>query len=264
MNRAKRFPYPENLSMVCSQFVDMMFKLVDINITGKSSNLVIPQDFKKAYSSKAYVYKVYEGLCIKYKESTVENIIKRLFLGGKVENIRYPVTNPLSFLKEPIKEYTDIIEEIQNILTPRPVIENILPFRFNKNGDLEVQLYKSLEDQYQDSHKLLLSYDENNIEGIKRELAHMFYINSVIEKRIRKMKKNDDEYKSLIDLRARVLNDFKKYFVEVGKLDKDFDFSEYYQHSDYNMNVIKIDNPTLKYSGQTIKRIVGTILRFKK
>jgi hypothetical protein len=263
-NRAKKFPYPENLAMVCSQFVDMMLKLVNIDITHKSSNLVIPQDFSRIKNNPA-VYKVYEGLCTTYKEDEVERRIKLLFVKGGPTNIKYPNNINISFVKESDESaYNAILEQIRDLLTPESIIEVTLPFRFNQQGELEINLYTSLEDQYQDSHKLLTSYDESNIEGIKKEIAHMFYINSVIERKIRKMKKSDDEYKQFIDLRARVINDFKTYFKVVCNIEKDFDFSEYYQHSEYNINVVKIDNTTLKYSGKTIKKVLGSILKFKK
>ena len=87
----------------------------------------------------------------------------------------------------------------------------------------------------------------------------MFYINSVIEKKIEKMKKADDDYKTLMDLRARVLNDFKKYFNYVAKEEKDFDFEEYFKHTDYYNGSLTIDNTTMKYSGMLIKKFLRSI-----
>ena len=60
------------------------------------------------------------------------------------------------------------------------------------------------------------------------------------------MKKDkQDEYKKLIDLRARVLNDFKKYLKIVLDSDKEFNFGDYYKNSEYYDSNIMIDKETL-------------------
>ena len=258
MNRAKEYPYPENLSLVCSQFVDTILKLVEIDITNKKSNLVIPQDFQISNNPK--VYKIYEGLATQYNEKKVERDIATLFYKGSVVNIKYNVPLKINFINnENANQYNNILSEMDYLLTPESILERRLPFRFNDKGDLTIDLAKSLEQQYQESHKLLESYDKSNIEGIKKELARMFYINSVIEKKIQKMKKADEEYKLLINLRARVLNDFKKYFSVVSKEEKNFDFEEYFKHTDYYNGSLTIDNTTMKYSGALIKKLLRTI-----
>ena len=78
---------PYNLSMVCSQFVDTILKLADINITNKSSNLVIPQDFEDI--SHPNVYKLYDGLARKYNELKVEGKIELMLNTSTPEDIRY-------------------------------------------------------------------------------------------------------------------------------------------------------------------------------
>lgn len=249
LRRSKEFPYPENMQLVCSQFVDTVLKLVDIDITNKPSNLVIPQDLA-AISVKPKVYKVYEGFCKNYNEKKVESDIRSLFERSAVQNIKY---------KEPIEiNFTEHCQALlEDLLTPEAVIiEKKLPIRFTKDGDLSIDLYKDLEQQYQESHKLLTGYTENSLDGIKHELAHLFYINSIIENKIKKMKKGDPKYKQLIDLRARVLNDFTKYFKMVTDKEPSFDFSRYYQKSDYYNGALTIDRTTMKYSGKLIKQFL--------
>ena len=85
-NKAKDNDY-YNLSLVCSQFVDTILKLVDINITNKSSNLVIPQDFEDISHPK--VYKLYNGLGRKYNELKVEAKIELMLNTSNVEDIKY-------------------------------------------------------------------------------------------------------------------------------------------------------------------------------
>lgn len=74
--------------MVCSQFVDHILKLCDIDITGKANNLVIPQDYATIASKNPKVYKIYEGFGKDYVDGKVENIIKDL-LDRNGSKIRY-------------------------------------------------------------------------------------------------------------------------------------------------------------------------------
>lgn len=75
-----------SLSLICSQFVDVVLKTADINITNKKSNLVIPQDF--AIKNNPRIYKLYEGLARKYDENKVEENIATLFNLGAVSGIK--------------------------------------------------------------------------------------------------------------------------------------------------------------------------------
>jgi hypothetical protein len=243
--------------------------MVNIDITGKTSNLVIPEDFKNAYNQRAYVYKVYEGLCTKYNASKVDSIIRKLLVGS-VENIKINTRDdddstdmPVrSFFKQSlVGEHRDILDSLSYILIPQKIIES--NFRFNDKGELEVNLYTDLENQYEESHKLLTSYEVDNIEGLKREVAHMFSINNSIEKVIRNKKSKDEEYDLLIALRVKVIEDFKLYLKEIKNIEKDFDFKDYYQSSEYNMNVKELDNISYKYSGDDIKKAVNAVMKFK-
>lgn len=66
---------PENLNLICSQFVDTILKLSKIDVSNKSSNLVIPQDFEDYQLKNPKLYKVYEGLARDYNEKRIEDII---------------------------------------------------------------------------------------------------------------------------------------------------------------------------------------------
>ena len=102
-------------------------------------------------------------------------------------------------------------------------------------------------------------YDETNIQGIKHELARLYYLNNVIEKKLKKIKKSDKDYKELIDLRARILNDFSTYFKLVKTIEKDFDFMEYMKSSEYYNKYLVVDGSTLKQSGSLIKKFINSI-----
>jgi hypothetical protein len=257
-----------NLSLVCSQFVDTLLKMCNIDITNKSSNLVIPQDFQNINNPK--VYKLYEGLAKEYNEKHIEELIYELFETKSRRTILY--SKLIDELEEncSIKTFdcitennkaNEILNEINNLLTPVAVIhERKAPIKISNDGNITIQLMKDLEKEYQEAHKLLTTYSEDNLEGIKEELARLFYLNSIIEKKLKKIDKDNKHYKELINLRSRILNDFKKYLKVVLKKEPDFNFTEYYQKSKYYDGEIEIDASTIGSLG----RILGKILRRKK
>lgn len=257
LNRAKETEFPQNIALVCSQFVDLVLKLSYINLFEKPNNLVLPQDFADIITAKRNpkVYRIYEGLGKEYSDARAERDMMVLFAKRKIENIRYPKAIKLDFQdivkKAKLKE---TFNKIDNLLTPDCVItERYIPIRISDKGDLHIEYKHDLEEMYQETHKLLTSYNEDNIEGIKHELAKLFAMNSDIEQQVKKMKKNDPSYKDLMNLRARILNDFKKYMKVVVTAEKDFDFGKYFKESEYYNKSISIHSSTLKYSGALIK-----------
>lgn len=91
---------PNNLSMVCSQFVDTVLKLCNIDLTHKSSNLVIPQDIANIKNPKVYI--LFDGLGKKYNETKIESKILLMLKSSNIEDIRY-------------SDFVDKISESNNI-----------------------------------------------------------------------------------------------------------------------------------------------------
>lgn len=265
INREKNDP--NDLALVCSQFVDTILKLANINITDKPTNLVIPQDFE-TISSNPKVFKLYEGLAKEYNKRQVDDLIYSLLYSYSLQELKYDELMKslsenrefqLMFSRTENTAANNILQEIQSLLTVDKIItERKMPFKFTDNGDLSINLSKSLEQEYQEAHKLLIGYSKDNLEGIKHELARLYFINFTIEKKIKKMKRDDTAYKSFIDLRARVLNDFKKYFKIVSEAESDFNFTNYFEKSEYYNGNIVIDNSVLKFSGDLIKKFLKT------
>lgn len=268
LNKFKDTSY--SLSMICSQFTDNMLKLVNIDLTGKPSNLVVPGDFDRVKNPKLFC--IFNDVMEKFKHSNIKKAIISIrkkhdpnniimvplkesienIFEGKFEYLSYRVTDNKS---------NNIINELRIMITPIPLIEaKRIPIGFDKTSNLYIDLPKDLEREYQESHRLLTSYSEDNVQGIKHQLARLFYINSIIEKKIKKMKKGDNSYKELIDLRARVINDFKKYFKIVQSIEPNFDFETYIKDSEYYDKTVIVDKHTLKYTGKTIKEIIKLMM----
>lgn len=246
-----------NLDLVCSQFVDLILKLAHIDLFTIPNNLVLPQDFVDlADKTKVKIFKIYEGLGKDYDDIIAEKNITALFAKKNPSDIRY--NNKEKLDTEAIKDilgFKETYDQLMELLTPTDIItERFIPLRISDNGDLHIEYKKDMEEQYQESHKLLTSYSKaKGYDGMKQELAHLFALNSDIERTIKKMKKNDESYKELVDLRARIINDFKKYMKEVLKADPGFDFGKYFKDSEYYNGSVSIHSSTLKYSGSLIR-----------
>lgn len=134
------------------------------------------------------------------------------------------------------------------------------PIEFDKEGNLIIYKARigslSFSDEISDSVQLLEAYrNASNIEGIKYELAKIWYINDCIEKKLKKRLTND-KYKELIDMRATCLNIFKLNLEFVMKAEKGFNFSDYYNSTPFSDNSIKITANTIKYTAKTITNMI--------
>lgn len=242
-----------DLNLICSQFVDHLFKLAHLDFTNKPSNLVVPKDL--AIIRNPTIYKVYEGLAKDYNPNKVKRFV------DKLSKVAAPA-------KSTVMEngvYTDdVLEEmhsmLQNILKPESIFTEVhVPIRFSEKGDLSIETYKSYEVRYQEIHNLLKT--NLSLDSRKEEVSKLWFINCKLIKKIQKIKKKkvSDSNKALIDkyikLRARVLNDFNTEMKKIMKEDPEFNFSKYYKYGDYNDGNITIDSNTLSGIGNAIQNL---------
>lgn len=221
-------PVTSNFAMFCSEFVDSMLKLINIDLTGKASGLVQPLDLVKTKNN--IVYKIYDGDMKDYDDSHIKNKLSRAYVDYKNKN------------KIPIKEAKHF------------------PIQFDSDGNLLIKNMKkiSYETEYAKSHKLLIIYSKsNNIEGMKYELSKLWFINNLIENKLfdKKAKLEKFNRRDLIKVRARILNDFNKYLKMVSRYDKKFNFTEYYNNTPFSDAVMIIHKDTLTGIGKLIKNI---------
>lgn len=210
-------------SMICSQFVDSILKMVNIDVTNKDSSLVVPGDFK--LSTDRRMYSVYEGRIDKYDKNKVDRIIAKV--SKKVPKA----------LKE-AKEF---------------------PASFDADGNLLIKNMKKMDyrHEFEKSHKLLKVYEkDNNIEGIKYELSKLWFINCELEKKIYQSNIGEDEKDKLYVLRSQLLNDFNKYLRVVQSNENGFNFTEYYNDTPFSDASYKIDKYTIQYGTKLIKNLI--------
>ena len=186
------------------------------------------------------------------KKDTLINIFKKVAHRHKCwweQDFYMDDWKELNYFKTHIGESVNILNEVKQF-----------PVEFDQDGNLII--YKArigsiaYGDEIDDSVKLLESYrNTNNIEGMKYELAKLWFINDSIEKKLKK-KLTNDQYKELIDHRATCLNVFKLNLEYVMKAEKGFNFSDYYNSTPFSDNSVKITANTLKYSMKAIASMI--------
>lgn len=128
------------------------------------------------------------------------------------------------------------------------------PVQFDKEGNLILKNIKKLdfEQEYANSHRLLKEYEKtDSYEPMKFELAKMQFFITLLEKRIFKNGKSNSINE--LKVRARFLNDFKKYLKIISTNEPSFNFTEYYEQTPFNDALIKVDKDTLKYGFKALK-----------
>lgn len=237
-------------NMVCSQFVDSMLKIANLDLTKKSSSLTTPKDlYSKMYKNKS-VYKVFDGAIEKYNPRKVNEFIHKVAIKAnrirefvELNNEKYATT----VLKQFIQPYSTIVETKE------------IPIQFDDEGNLLIQRRNELdfEAEFSKSHKLLVAYeDSDNIEGMKYELCKLWFMNQQIENKVFNKKTPKNEVKELHKARAKILNDFNKYIKLVCAHDKEFNFITYYNQTPFNDSTLKVRSSTLKYTTKYLKSIL--------
>lgn len=214
-----------DFKMICSEFVDNILKVCDIDIVDKASPLVTPNDFYRSAKTNKKIYKIYEGMVHNYKEKVIHNKLLRI-----------------SPEADPIKEAMEF------------------PVQFSTDGDLLIRKIGRIdyEEEYRNSHRLLQSYAKvANTDGIKYELSKLYFLNLMLERDI--YYKNDGKKESYMKCRARILNDFNTYLKMILNIEPSFNFDEYFKNSPFNYAITKINRSTLKYSIDIMKQLLSPI-----
>lgn len=242
-----------NLSMVCSQFVDSLFKLVNIDLTNKPSNLVTPANLVEVKNPT--VYKLYEGDAKGYDYKKIQSMVNKLAANAQPGRSTVYESAKSMYSDETVLE---IYKAIDRMLTAKCLFEDAIPIQIEDNGDLTISTYKNYELKYQEIHTLLKRID--SVETMKDELCKLWWLECKLEKKIQvaksKKKDKDPVVQDYYKLRSRVLNDFTKYSKKVMKNDPEFNFSEYYKNSSYYDGSVVVKRNTLKGISSFIQSIL--------
>lgn len=214
------------------------------------------RDYKKIYEGKSYDKKAIldwmsnvRYLSLEYTRTQSDELKQALLEFGWNPYMEFNSVNMT-------KAYNRANTIYHRSMTSKLLQEKSIGFEFDARGNLFVKNFlknKSYQSVYMESHRLLIEYDRaKNIEGMKYELAKMYYLNLKISEDLIKQDRTKKD-KELVKIRARVLNDFHKYLKVVLKNDKQFNFSNYYQRSEFCDDSFVITAPTLKHAGKYAK-----------
>ena len=224
VNRAKKSS--NDLNMICSQFVDTMLKGIDLDITNKTSNLVLPKDIAESKFDK--IVNLFEGLIKDYNPRAIARKVNK-FLS----------TNSI---KESVS-ISEIENTINSILESRISTKSIKSFpsvEFSKDGNLIIKKSKhklDFTEEYYKSVKLLKIYaKQKNTEGLSYELSKLWFMNNVLE---HKLYTSDTKDKTELNkIRGKILNTYNTYLKILCTIDKSFNFQEYYDSTPFSDNVV--------------------------
>lgn len=226
-------PLDMDMKMVCSEFVDKVLKAAELDLTNKKSSLVSPRDLIRATGSKSNIVEIFNGNPKKFKSKEIEK---------KIKKIRKSNLSIYEFV-----EYDDmVITEAKS-----------LPVQFDSKGNLLIKNLRKInfEQEYANSHRLLKEYEKtDSYDPMKFELAKMQFFITLLEKKI--FKNGKDKSVNELKVRARFLNDFKKYLKLVNTNEPSFNFTEYYEQTPFNDALIQIDKDTLKYGFKALKYMI--------
>ena len=214
------------------------------------------RDYKKIYEGKSYDKKTIldwmsnvRYLSLEYTRTQSDELKQALLEFGWNPYMEFNSANM-------VRAYNRANTIYHRSMTSKLLQEKSIGFEFDARGNLFVKNFlknKSYQSIYMESHRLLMEYDRaKNIEGMKYELAKMYYLNLKISEDLIKQDRTKKD-KELVKIRARVLNDFHKYLKVVLKNDKQFNFSNYYQRSEFCDDSFVITAPTLKHAGKYAK-----------
>lgn len=214
------------------------------------------KDYKNIYEGKSYDKKAIldwmsnvRYLSLEYSRTQSDEYKQALLEFGWNPYMEF---NPINMNKA----YNRANTLFHRSMTAKLLQEKGIGFEFDNKGNLFVKNFlknKNYQATYMESHRLLMEYDRaKNIEAMKYELAKMYYLNLKIAEDLTKQDRTKKD-KELVKIRARVLNDFHKYLKVVLKNDRQFNFSNYYQRSEFCDDSFVITAPTLKHAGKYAK-----------
>lgn len=138
-------------------------------------------------------------------------------------------------------------------------------FKIDADGSMLINLREKSDfmSKYNTSHKLMKIYMQTgNTEGAKHELCKLWYMYIIIENYYahptRKMifPKSKQQEQDALKAKAFILNDFTTGLRWLLEKEPGFNFDAYFQDTEYNKDVIKLDTEQIK----GIKKFINALL----
>lgn len=234
-----------SLAFVCASFMDSMFKIA--NVYDQFAGM-------KNKNATVHFYILYTGRASDYKSTKIDKKIKVLQKNKDFNQLSFfepdLVMGEIQYkLIENFNITTSddrmniILKEIREMLTPNDAADNYIL----ENIDM-------IKQALQDSHYLLSTYGDNDIEGIKREYLKVFYYRDILDK-YRKTIINTPEESEINQLLNMAQVDLDLYGKTIKILEPDWDVWEAIANSDFSDKVVIIDGNKFKFDGSKCKDI---------
>ena len=88
----------DSMKMICSQFVDNILKMANIDITNRSSNLVTPNDFDKVAKTNTHIFVLFDGKKNDYSSRVVDNKVRYIKNSNEYGDLDIAKSNPTKVL----------------------------------------------------------------------------------------------------------------------------------------------------------------------
>lgn len=211
--------------MICSQFVDSILKMANINITHIDSSKVTPNYLYKKAINSSRVYKIYEGRVKDFNFSKATAYL-----------------NDLSKKKKSVSESSDDIYCIETEINNNPI--------FN---EFNIDNYDS---EFTNTAISLLEYfNSDNTEVVKEELCKLYYMNYMLEKKVYS-NRYADQRNHIINLRSDIIDAINECVDYINIYESNFDFNSYYDESSYSSVTFNPKSNSIR----NIKSIINDIL----
>src|SRR5574344_539767 len=104
---------------------------------------------------------------------------------------------------------------------------------------------------YNNSHILLKEYSKaRSYEAMKYELCKLWYMKCLIDNKTlynKKKKISEEERLNAIRIKSFVMSDFKIYLRQVLANDRNFNFNEYFNKTQFRVEIYKIDKSLIQF-----------------
>ena len=219
--------------------------------------LLLPEEIlsevKKEFPIKGYNFLVnnkenYLDLRKRFEENKIPQCFRESVYNYIYGNNDYNVQENVTAVNlEDHSKTEEQLSEVSNKLTAN------IQLALDKDGNILLKKHENVDFMsiYSNSHILLKQYVKSgNLGGIKYELCKLWMMKLLTDKIIYGKDKILPTSKQKITdakkARAFILNDFKTYLDIVLKSDPEFNFTEYFDNTQFGVEVYKIDNRLVK------------------
>ena len=242
-----------SIYILMADFLDSIFKIC--NIYDEIDNIT-PVN-KKGIKESKKIYILYNDVMSKYKSSKIDKKIKWLLKNVEYTDMNFFDTDHLSnfeyytfdkyLAKYDNPALQEVANEIRSCLTPTAFINEISDY------ELTVEDYDTMVDRYTTAHELLATYDQTNIDGMKKQIASLYYLSAIVNKAIDSISKDDPRMINYNTLNNSINNDIRTYYVVIKQVDHEFNLDDYINHSEYEGRQVVINDKIFKFSSDKFK-----------